>query len=159
MIAAPGKRLSQSREAKIAAEVARLRAVGYGTHCVERKNGQLLSIEEAAANNVDNAAKYAANRRAMGQARRAPGAQTDREFFAGLNLHKQYEHEKVKYDEIIEGAHRHGYNPTGDEVYQEGFELGVADVGNPAYFISEKNGGRSQLKKLRKSRGLKEALY
>ena len=151
--------MSKARNKLIAAEIELLRAGGYGRSHVMRRNGRLLSIEELAAINVDERSQGVNRIADMVKSRRAPGAQTDREFFAGLNLHKQYKHEKVKYDEIVAGAKRHGYTPTGEEIYQEGFERDTKDVGNPAYFISAKNGGRSQLKKLRKSRGLKAALY
>lgn len=150
---------AQDRRAAIAAEVEALRETGYGRSWVTRHNGRVLALAELAAINVDRKPEFDAKRKAMVDARRAPGSQTDREFFAGLDLNKQYGKDPIKLAEIQAGAKRHGYTPQGDEIYQEGFERDEKDVGNQRYFISAKHGGRSQLKQLRKSRGLKPALY
>lgn len=154
---------SQSvRDAAIAAEIERLRKGGYGAEIggwTTIRNGRRLSIEELATLNVDEAKASGRRIRAMCDERKAPGAQTEREFFAGHSLFEQYKHEPMKLEAIVRKARAKGYNPTGKELYMEPAERSTDthdDEGNPDYFISEKTGGRAHLKRLRRECGLSE---
>ena len=81
----------------------------------------------------------------------APGANTDREFFAGRHtLAKQFDGNEAQLNEIVAAARRKGYNPSPSDVYDSTL---ARDLGDPAAFISA-SGGRTQLRRTCEARGI-----
>ena len=80
--------------------------------------------------------------------RKAPGANTDREFFVGQKqLCDQFT--PIMLDKYVKQARKAGYNPSPNDVY-----LGqlARFPGDPEAFVSP-SGGRSQIKKVLEQRG------
>ena len=81
----------------------------------------------------------------MFAARKAPGAVSDREFFAGRGtLEDQYGGEPWYLKKITDTAKRHGYKPSPNDIY----EPQLANFpGDPSAFIPA-TGGRGHVKKV-----------
>lgn len=150
----PGPRYA--RDAAIAVEIERLRASGYGADIggwVTRHNGRKLSIEEAAALNVDRAPEFAANVRAVCEARRFPATHGNEVMTRGAGtLADQYRLNKRKLKQIAAAAKRKGYSPSDSDFYMEPFEA-LFGRGDPRCFVKQQD-GRHYVRDVLKANGL-----
>lgn len=81
--------------------------------------------------------------------RRAPQAQTDREFFLNQGKLGEQVKDKVRLRHYIRQAKKHGYNPSPNDVYMTQL---ARFPGDPEAFVSP-SGGRNQVKRTLEKRG------
>lgn len=112
----------------------------------EMKNGKLVQVSGPPEDKAAMRRKF----EDIVESRQAPGLSTDSTFFSGTGtLDRQFGKDKRSLQEVVAGAARAGFRPTGNELYQPSL---ARFPGDPRAFISHA-GGKAQVRKIAEQDG------